>query len=50
MKVHCLNKRAIYPLPTHITRVFEILDELITQLMHAGDKKQRWKITGHVKW
>ena len=37
-KVPCLNNRDIYPLPTHIARVFEILDELITRLMHEGDK------------
>ena len=40
----------IYPLPAHTERAFEILDKLVTSLMHAVDKKFRSKITGCVKW
>ena len=49
-KVHYLHNRVIYPLPTHLARTFEQLDELITRIIHAADKKIRIKITGRVKW
>ena len=49
-KIHYIYNRAIYPLPTHIAQFFEILDELVTHLMHSEDKKHRRKIIGCVKW
>ena len=33
----------IYPLPTHLARVFERLEKLITHLMHAADKNAEEK-------
>ena len=37
-KIHYVNVRAIYPLPLHLARVFKILYELLTRLIHAADK------------
>ena len=33
-----MHNQAIYPLPTHIARSFEILEKLNTFIMHALDK------------
>ena len=50
LKIYYIHNRAIYPVPIHPASDFEILDELITHLMYALDKKCRSKITDHVKW
>ena len=49
-KTHYIHNRAIYPLPTHLVKSFERLDNFVTRLMHATDKKYIRKITGQVKW
>ena len=49
-KIHYVQSQAIYLLPTHLARDFEILGELITCLIYAADTKFRRKITGSVKW
>ena len=36
--IHYIYNRAIYPLPLHLARVFKILYELLTRLIHAADK------------
>ena len=45
-KIHFIHVQDSYPLPTHIAQAFEIVDELITRLMHTADKKCRSKIIG----
>ena len=42
-KIHCIQNRDIYPLPTHIAQALERLDELITRLMRAADKNAEVK-------
>ena len=41
--IHYIHNQAIYLLPTHIARAFEILDKLITRLIHAADKNAKEK-------
>ena len=42
-KIYYIHNRDIYPLPTHLAQSFEILDEIITRLMHASDKNAEGK-------
>ena len=42
-KIHYIHNWAIYPLRTHLEWAFEILDELITHFIHAGDKNAEEK-------
>ena len=48
--IHYINNQDIYPPPTNIARDFDILERLITRLMHVSDKKFKRRITGRVKW
>ena len=41
--IHSIHNQDIYPLPTHLVQSFEILDEIITRLMHASDKNAEGK-------
>ena len=38
--IQYINNQAIYPLPTHLLRDFELLGKLITRLIHATDKNK----------
>ena len=42
-KIHYIHNQDVYPLPTHLTRVFEILDGLITHLTHSVNKNSEGK-------
>ena len=42
-KIHYICNQAIYPLLSHPSWAFEILDEIITGLIYSADKKFRTK-------
>ena len=42
-KINYIHNRDIYPLPTPLSHDFEILEKLITHLMHVADKKPEEK-------
>ena len=42
-KIQYILNRSIYPLTTHLSRFFEILDEIITRRMHAANKNTEGK-------
>ena len=42
-KNHYIHVRASYPLPTHLAKAFENLDELVIRIMHAADKNAEGK-------
>ena len=47
-KVHYLHNWAIYPLPEHLSRAFELFYDFITHIIYAADKNVEGK--PHAVW